>query len=149
MKILIKPLDQLSSREFYLAARLREEVFVAEQKITVSDLDQTDLTAIQLLVLNEAETAALATCRAYQDAGKWFFGRVAVAKTARGQGLGSEMIKRLAKYLAQKGASALYCHAQLQAKPFYDRLGFKPQGAEFMEAGIPHVLMVKDLADCR
>lgn len=149
MKILIKPLAQLSSREFYLAARLREEVFVAEQKITVSDLDQTDLTAIQLIILNEDETAAIATCRAYQEDGKWFFGRVAVAKTARGQGLGSKMIKRLAEHLAQKGASALYCHAQLQAKPFYDRLGFKPQGAEFMEAGIRHVLMVKDLADCR
>ncbi|MNF15270.1 putative N-acetyltransferase YjcF [compost metagenome] len=33
--------------------------------------------------------------------------------------------------------------AQVQATAFYERLGFKVQSEEFLEAGIPHVDMVR------
>ncbi|MOA44521.1 putative N-acetyltransferase YjcF [compost metagenome] len=34
--------------------------------------------------------------------------------------------------------------AQVQATPFYERLGFKVVSEEFLEAGIPHVDMVRE-----
>lgn len=34
--------------------------------------------------------------------------------------------------------------AQVHATPFYERLGFRVVSEEFLEAGIPHVDMVRD-----
>jgi predicted GNAT family N-acyltransferase len=36
-------------------------------------------------------------------------------------------------------------NAQTHAVPFYARFGFAVEGATFMEAGIPHVTMARDL----
>jgi hypothetical protein len=41
-----------------------------------------------------------------------------------------------------RGQGALQLHAQAQALGFYEALGFEPRGEEFLEAGIPHRLMV-------
>ncbi len=40
------------------------------------------------------------------------------------------------------GITELYCHAQLAAVPFYERLGWEIEGDEFEEAGIGHRKMV-------
>ena len=36
-------------------------------------------------------------------------------------------------------------NAQIQALPFYLRHGFQPEGEEFLDAGIPHRRMGRDL----
>ncbi|MGN1284595.1 MAG: GNAT family N-acetyltransferase, partial [Candidatus Limosilactobacillus intestinavium] len=40
---------------------------------------------------------------------------------------------------------ALYCHAQMRVKPFYDVLGYETIGEPFDEGGVEHVMMKKDL----
>ena len=35
--------------------------------------------------------------------------------------------------------------AQLQALPFYEKLGYTAEGQEFIDAGIPHREMIKNL----
>jgi predicted GNAT family N-acyltransferase len=39
------------------------------------------------------------------------------------------------------GAPGAVLESQVQAIGFYEKLGFVPEGAEFMDAGIPHILM--------
>ena len=41
----------------------------------------------------------------------------------------------------------LLLHAQTRARRFYETRGFRAEGDEFMEAGIPHVLMALSLED--
>jgi hypothetical protein len=36
-------------------------------------------------------------------------------------------------------------HAQVSARRFYERAGYRAVGAEYQEAGITHVTMVRDL----
>jgi len=36
-------------------------------------------------------------------------------------------------------------HGQTQAEGFYEKLGYQASSDVFMEEGIPHVLMVKEL----
>jgi predicted GNAT family N-acyltransferase len=38
-------------------------------------------------------------------------------------------------------------HAQTHALGFYERYGFRAEGAEFIEAGIPHFRMVRILEE--
>ena len=39
------------------------------------------------------------------------------------------------------GAQEVELHAQAGVRDFYARAGYLPEGAEFEEAGIPHVVM--------
>jgi predicted GNAT family N-acyltransferase len=44
-----------------------------------------------------------------------------------------------------RGMRRVVLNAQTHAAPFYARFGFAAVGAEFMEAGIPHVEMARAL----
>ena len=144
-KFTFKPVTQMTGREMFCVARLRIDTFVTEQEITVPELDDEDLAAIQVYLLNDQKTNALAVCRIFQEKGKWLLGRVAVATAARGQKLGTKMMTQVHEYLRNQRVDRLYCHAQWQAKPFYDFLGYLTKGEPFTEADIKHVMMYKDL----
>lgn len=144
-KFKFKKIDEMTGREAYCVARLRIDTFVTEQKITEPELDDLDLVATQAFLLNKKQTKAVAVCRIFQEDGKWVLGRVAVSTNVRGQNIGTKMMDQVHEYLKNRGAKRLYCHAQMQAKPFYDILGYKVQGEVFAEAGIEHVLMYYDL----
>ncbi len=45
---------------------------------------------------------------------------------------------------ARWGVREIALHAQLSAKAFYARLGYREEGEEFEEAGIPHVDHAQD-----
>lgn len=140
-----KKIDEISGRELYCMERLREETFVVEQKITLPELDDQDLSAIEVYRLNKDQTNGLATCRIFQEDGKWMLGRVAVSKAVRGEHLGSQMLEAVHKYVQEEAGAALYCHAQVRVKPFYDKLGYQVVGEPFDEGGIQHVMMKKNL----
>lgn len=145
MKFQFKKLAQLTGREMFCLGRLRCEVFVTEQGITLPELDDADLAAVQVFCLNQEQTDALATCRLFQANGRWLLGRVAVAKAARRQHLGSQMLAAVHSFLAKRGVSALYCHAQMPVVPFYQQLGYQISGQPFDEGGVMHVMMRKNL----
>ena len=68
-------------------------------------------------------------------------GRIAVKSGLRGRGIGTLILRRLLQEARRLGIREPYLHAQVQAVPFYERLGFSRKGEEFDEAGIPHVRM--------
>lgn len=68
--------------------------------------------------------------------------QVCVDKQLQGEGIGQKlMIAIEARGFGELGLSSLYCHAQLNAMPFYDKLGWQVEGDEFDEAGIAHKRM--------
>ena len=69
--------------------------------------------------------------------------QVCVDKQLQGSGIGRKlMISIEARSFGDLGLTSLYCHAQLDAMPFYDRLGWESSGDEFIEAGIAHRRML-------
>jgi predicted GNAT family N-acyltransferase len=70
-------------------------------------------------------------------------GRMAVLAAWRGKGVGTALLYHLLEAARQRGMSQLALNAQTSAVPFYRRFGFIPEGGEFVEAGIPHVRMVR------
>jgi ElaA protein len=58
----------------------------------------------------------------------------------RGQGLAEAL---MARALELTGKSDLYLHAQEYVTGLYAKFGFVSEGDVFMEAGIPHLLMVR------
>lgn len=142
----LKQIDEMSGREMFCVERLRTDVFVTEQKITLPELDNQDLDAVQVFLLNEDQTNALAASRVFKDQKLgWMFGRVAVNKAVRGQDYGKKMMIAIHKFLKEQKATEVTCHAQVSAQGFYEKMGYQVCGPEFDEGGIKHVLMKKKL----
>lgn len=72
-------------------------------------------------------------------------GRMAVAEDARGTGTGRALLDLLVGRAAERGLPAVELHAQLHARGFYERAGFMPFGEVYLEAGIEHLGMRRDL----
>ena len=72
-------------------------------------------------------------------------GRMAVADQARGSGTGRALLDLLVARAADRGLPAVELHAQLHARGFYERAGFTPFGAVYLEAGIEHLGMRREL----
>ena len=66
----LKQIDEMSGREMFCVERLRTDVFVTEQKITLPELDDQDLDAVQVFLLNEDQTNALAASIAFACASR-------------------------------------------------------------------------------
>jgi predicted GNAT family N-acyltransferase len=72
-------------------------------------------------------------------------GRIAVLARRRGEGIGRRLTLALVEAAQGRGLSSVYLHAQVQAVGFYRALGFEVSGPAFVEAGIEHVRMVRQL----
>jgi predicted GNAT family N-acyltransferase len=72
-------------------------------------------------------------------------GRLAVDRAVRGMGLGKLLVHAIEQRAAQRGLAAIELHAQAHACGFYDQLGYEPYGNLFVEAGIEHISMRKEL----
>ena len=73
-------------------------------------------------------------------------GRVVTAQDKRRKGYASELIKKgieIAKNEMKK--NKVYLEGQVYAAKLYEKLGFKIISDEFLEDGIPHYKMLKNL----
>lgn len=127
------------------AFRIRREVFVEEQGVALADeFDQYENQAEHILVFHEEE-APVVTARLRAVDGWAKLERICLLAPYRKSGLGSVIISTLEAMAAERGLRQAKLHGQKQAEGFYQKLGYVTASPVFMEDGIPHVLMVKDL----
>lgn len=71
--------------------------------------------------------------------------QMAVRREFQGQGLGRRLFQSLEPLLAGEGFTVLTLHARMSALGFYEALGFAKVGGEFLEVGLPHLKMRKEI----
>lgn len=121
---------------------VRTAVFSHEQSIPAAlEWDGMDGACEHVLVF-DAHNQAIATGRLQPD-GR--IGRMAVLRQWRGRGIGSSLLSHLEGLATAGGLCRVYVHAQLGAECFYRNAGFRRQGEIFMEAGIRHIRMSRDI----
>ena len=129
-----------------LARPVREEVFVAEQKVPLElEWDEWDERSDHA-VARDAGGQAIGTARLLPD-GR--IGRMAVLREWRRRGVGAALMEALLQKAREQSLSRVTLHAQTHAAGFYRRFGFSERGGEFWEAGIPHVEMTLELSPPR
>jgi predicted GNAT family N-acyltransferase len=117
-------------------------VFVREQGVPAEiEMDAQDAQCEHALAYGEDGTA-LGTGRLLPDG---HVGRMAVLKQWRGQGVGALLLQVLVERARARGDAAVRLNAQTTAAGFYRRYGFEVSGPGFIEAGIPHVPMQRQL----
>jgi len=125
------------------AQPVRYNVFVLEQKVPLEmEWDEMDAVCVHAVAWDEGGNA-IGTGRLLPDG---HIGRMAVMAPARGKGTGAALLQALVEAAQKRGDRVVMLNAQTQAEAFYSRYGFKRDGEEFMEAGIPHISMRRELA---
>lgn len=139
--------DEMTPDVVYAAMRLRSAAFVVEQNCVFPDMDGRDPSCAHLCGWDGAG-ALLAYLRLVPPGVRTpdvSLGRVVVAATARGQGLGRAVMQE-----GLRGCAARYpglpvrVSAQQHLERFYRSLGFRTVGAPYDEDGILHVDMLRD-----
>ncbi|GGP49213.1 GNAT family N-acetyltransferase [Shewanella saliphila] len=139
--------DQLNVELLYSLLQLRVDVFVVEQNCPYPELDGKDkhVHTRHLLGLNDlqevvAYSRVLAPNISYPQAS---IGRVAVAKSARGQGVANQLMQRAITIAKQRWPDDhIQIGAQDYLRHFYQQLGFVVNSEVYLEDGIPHLDML-------
>ena len=71
--------------------------------------------------------------------------QVAVRPEAQGQGIGQMLVAHAETLAAASGGLTIVLHARETAVGFYERLGYRRVGAQFVEVTLPHWEMTKSL----
>jgi len=155
MKIEIKKFSELTIVELYALLQLRAEVFVVEQDCVYQDIDGKDQKAMHVLGYDGDELAAYT--RVFK-AGDYFdmasIGRVVVSPQHRRKDYGKKIMVASMEFAFAESKSTkntiafsrvqqtIKISAQVYLKKFYNDLGFKGTGKEYLEDGIPHMEMI-------
>lgn len=136
---------------------VRHEVFVLGQDVP-AELERDELDATAEHAVAYAGTTLIGTGRlldgSTDEDGRLVpgtsgqvatVGRMAVVAAARGTGVGRQLLDLLVARAGERGFGCVELHAQVHARGFYERAGFAPYGEIYIEAGIEHVGMRREL----
>jgi predicted GNAT family N-acyltransferase len=130
------------------ALALRHDVFVDEQGVPPElEIDEHDETALHLVALHDGRIVG--TCRLVMGTppiSRAKFGRLVVARAARGSGIGRALLDEAERRARALGANEMVLTAQTSAMGLYERAGYSARGDVFLDAGIEHMTMEKALA---
>ncbi|WP_088005647.1 GNAT family N-acetyltransferase [Indiicoccus explosivorum] len=124
---------------------VRRTVFTEEQGVSPDiEFDESDDSATHFVGYDLQQPIAAGRLRSLeQGIGK--AERVCVLPEYRGHGIGAMMMEAMEEEARQQGIHLLRLNAQTHAMAFYEHLGYQTASEEFMDAGIPHKTMEKEL----
>lgn len=120
------------------AKYIRNVVFIQEQNIAPEDeWDDFDHQSVHFIVTDDMQPIATARLLPNQS-----IGRVAVLKSYRGTGIGFKLMQQIIEFAKSEKRPFLILSAQVHAIQFYEKLGFKIKGDEYLDCNIPHIDMI-------
>lgn len=145
---LLKKFDELTPHELYAILQLRNEVFVVEQNCVFQDADDKDQGSYHFMGFDQkklvAYTRLVPPGLIYEQAS---IGRVVNSPVVRNSGMGRELMQRsIDSAYRLFGERPIKIGAQLYLKKFYESLGFEQTSDVYLEDGIEHIYMVKQVS---
>ena len=128
------------------ALRIRNQVFVVEQGVPLQrEIDKDEAYAVHFVLYSD-DQEAMATVRLLPlEKNELKLQRMAVQKKFRGHGYGKQLISEAEKFAKEQGFNKIKLGAQKTAISFYQEMGYKSYGEPFIDAGIEHLSMEKEL----
>ena len=112
-------------------------------EFSVADFEK-DKKDIHLCIFDDEKIVA--TCTFTQIATtRYKMRQVAVDTAIQQQGIGKKLIAFAEKFAKENGVTQIECNARETAVPFYQKMKYEVVGAPFLEVGIPHFFMHKEL----
>ena len=147
MQTIIKKYSELTVDELYEILKLRSEVFVVEQNCVYQDIDDIDKSSYHIYMKEKDNPEIKVYLRVFEkDNDTSQIGRVVTAMDCRRKGYASQLIiKGIEISKNEMKKTKVYLEGQVYAAKLYEKLGFKIISDEFLEDGIPHYKMLKNL----
>lgn len=140
--------NQLTPAQLYQLLRLRVDVFVVEQNCAYPELDGKDTHPDSRHVLGHSPSGELLAYARLLPPGLSYpqpsIGRVAIAASARGSGLGHTLLQEALRQAHSAWPTQdIQIGAQLYLQGFYEGYGFMAVSGPYLEDDIPHIDMIK------
>ena len=119
---------------------VRKQVFVDELKQSPELVDDGQDGACIHLVAYESGLP-ISVGRVMITNEDFILGRIATVKGHRNQGIATGIIEALVEACVQMGGNRQILHSQASSKVFYEKIGFKAFGEEFLCFGLPFIAM--------
>ncbi|MBS4217986.1 GNAT family N-acetyltransferase [Bacillus sp. FJAT-49711] len=126
------------------AFNIRKTVFVEEQKVPLElEIDEFENSSDHFVLYSKDIPIGAGRFRVLNGKGK--IERICVLSDERGTGAGNKIMTEIEHYAKKSGIKILKLNAQTYAIPFYEKLGYRVVSEEFLDAGIPHKTMEKNI----
>ena len=127
------------------AFRIRIAVFVDEQGVPLTDeIDGHEDEAEHILVHDDAgRPVGTGRWRSVDGAAK--LERICMLASHRQHGIGRLIVGAMEDAARRHGMKKALLHGQVQAAPFYEKQGYEQVSEPYMEDGIFHVTMTKNI----
>ena len=141
------PFYELSLDQLYELLKLRQEVFIVEQDCPYLDTDDKDQVSYHILGTDQndklqAYTRVVPQGISYDDYVS--IGRVITSSALRGKKQGVPLMQySIDQCLRLWPSQSIKISAQTYIVKFYNSLGFKEVGKEYLEDDIPHIAMIR------
>ncbi len=145
-----KSFAQLAARDLFEVLKLRVDVFVVEQRCAYRELDEYDRHPEVRHLSGYDESGQLIAYSRLLPPGLRYrevnFGRFVVRKDWRKQGIGHQLLQATSKEISSAWPQAsIRISAQDYLQRFYSQYGFIRVSDVYLEDGISHVEMVKEV----
>ncbi|GIN74121.1 N-acetyltransferase [Bacillus sp. J14TS2] len=123
---------------------IRKKVFVEEQKVPLDlEIDEFENESTHFVLYDDSVPIGAGRFRTVEGFGK--VERICIMADYRRVGAGKMIMETIEQFARKNKIQQLKLHAQISAIPFYEKLGYTVCSEEFMDAGIPHKTMIKQL----
>lgn len=145
----VKKIDDRRELKYSFAVRIK--VFVDEQGVPPElEIDEKELPEerfVHFLALADGVPAGTVRMKEFEK-GAVKLQRLAVLKEYRKQHIGAALVKAVEQEALRQGYRTVVLDGQVQARPFYERLGYTVQNENeiLYDCDIPHLRMQKHLA---
>jgi len=140
----LKQFDELTNRELHDIFKLRVDIFVVEQTCPYPEIDGKDPKSLHLMYKIDGNIVAYSRLLppgvSFDEAS---IGRVVVAETHRGTGLGYQLMNEAVARSIDIYHSAIKIGAQAHLEKYYNAAGFVKVSDVYVEDDIPHIDMLR------
>ena len=146
MELVIKRYEELTGDEMYEILKARINIFVVEQNCHYPEADDKDKKSCHIFYRNEKGVQAYIRV---VDKGVSYHDEPSIGRVitvARGTGLGYKIMCEGIKYVREVlHENRIRRSAQLYAKGFYEKCGFRQVSDQYLEDDIPHIQMLLEM----
>ena len=137
---------EFQSIDYYQALALRDRVLRAPLGLFFSGEDiRAEQAYTHFALLHEDRVLATAQLVSSEN-GVYKMRQVAVDFEFQSKGLGKKLVDFIEKWSRESGVHQITLHARETAVAFYEKRNYSLKGESFMEVGIPHFYMEKQIS---
>lgn len=134
-----------SKKHYEDALSVRRTVFIEEQAVPPDlEVDEFEDSAFHFVAYDELRPIGAGRFRLLPDAIAKVE-RICVLPDYRGKHIGNSLMDEIEKEAKLQGCRQLKLNSQTSAIPFYEKRHYTISSPEFMDAGIPHKTMIKEI----